>query len=82
MAVRCRPLSEDEEKRGAVPIVTCDTEAKKVKITYGAVGKKVTKSFQFDKVFGRFATQDEIFNSTVSSVVAEVLEGFSCTVFA
>lgn len=35
MAVRCRPINEDEEKRGFVPIVSCDTEKRLVKISYG-----------------------------------------------
>lgn len=35
VAVRCRPLNEDEERRGFVPIVACDTEKRHVKISYG-----------------------------------------------
>lgn len=36
VAVRCRPISVDEEKRGFVPIVSCDTQKRLVKISYGA----------------------------------------------
>jgi hypothetical protein len=32
VAVRCRPMSEDEEKRGLVPVVTCDSERKQIKV--------------------------------------------------
>lgn len=36
VAVRCRPINADEEKRGFVPIVSCDTQKRLVKISYGA----------------------------------------------
>lgn len=35
VAVRCRPINEDEERRGFVPIVAVDTERRHVKISYG-----------------------------------------------
>lgn len=34
------------------------------------------------QVLGRFATQEDVFKSCVATVCEEVLEGFSCTVFA
>ncbi len=80
--MRCRPINEDEEKRGFLPIVSCDTERKQIKVNYGQGIKKVTKSFAYDMVFGRFATQEDVFKHTVAPMVDEVLQGFSCTAFA
>jgi kinesin family protein 11 len=82
VAVRCRPINADEEKRGFVPIVSTDTERRQVKINYGPGLKKITKNFHYDRVFGRFATQEDVFKHTVAPMVDEVLAGFSCTAFA
>lgn len=32
VAVRCRPMSEEEEKRGLVPVVSCDSERRQIKV--------------------------------------------------
>ena len=42
----------------------------------------MSKTFSFDKVFGQYSTQREVFNSMVAPVVDEVMQGFNCTVFA
>jgi len=62
--------------------VSCDSESKQVKVSYGGVGKKVTKVFSFDKVFGAYSTQEEVFQSMVLPIINEVLAGFNCTIFA
>jgi len=82
VAVRCRPLNEEEEKKGMNPVVACDTEKSSIKVSYGSGIKKTTKSYNFDRVFGRYASQEEIFKRTASGIIDEVLAGFSCTVFA
>ncbi len=43
VAVRCRPINEDEEKRGFLPIVSCDSQARSVKISYGASVDQIMK---------------------------------------
>ena len=82
VAVRCRPIKSDEEKRGFVPIVSTDTERRQIKINYGQGMKKVSRSFTYDRVFGRFATQEDVYKQTVAPMVDEMLAGFSCTCFA
>lgn len=82
VAVRCRPLNSEEKKTGQSTIVTCDSADKRINVAYGPTGKKITKSFQFDKVFGMYSTQDEVFEQIVRPIVDETLEGFNCTIFA
>ena len=40
------------------------------------------KNFTFDKVFGMYSRQEEVFDSMVRPIVDECLEGFNCTIFA
>ena len=68
-------------------MVVCDQERKTIKVNF-TTGKKadkkvvVDKSYQFDKVFGQYSTQAEVFTTMVEPVVDEVIQGFNCTVFA
>ena len=32
VAVRCRPLNEEEEKKGMNPVIACDTEKSSIKV--------------------------------------------------
>lgn len=82
VAVRCRPLNSEEKRENQSSIVTCESEAKTVKISYGQAGMKTTKSYNFDKVFGVYSRQEEVYESMVRPIVDEVLEGFNCTIFA
>lgn len=82
VAVRCRPVNAEEKKTGQASVVTCDLENKAVKVAYGPAGKKIMKSFNFDKVFGMYSRQEEVFDSIVKPIVDEALAGFNCTIFA
>jgi kinesin family member 11 len=82
VAVRCRPLNAEEKKSGAATVITCDSENKAVKVAYGPIGKKIMKNFSFDKVFGMYSRQQEVFDSVVRPIVDETLAGFNCTIFA
>lgn len=82
VAVRCRPVNAEERKAGQPSVVTCDSENKSISVSYGPSGKKTTKNFTFDKVFGMYSRQDEVFDAIVRPIVDEVLEGFNCTIFA
>jgi hypothetical protein len=59
VAVRCRPPNADEKKGNQQTVVSCDAETKSVKISYGPLGKKTAKTYNFDKVFGMYSTQEE-----------------------
>ena len=43
---------------------------------------KFATGFKFDRVFGSFTTQEEIFDQTLRPIVDDVLSGFEATVFA
>ena len=82
VCARCRPLNEQEKKQGAGATVKCDVNNQSVALCTGRGDKKVTKSFTFDRVFGAYSTQQEVFNSVVRPMVGEVLEGYNSTLFA
>ena len=82
VAVRCRPTNDEERKVGQPTVVQCDTANKQINVSYGPTGKKVSKAFNFDKVFGMYSTQQEVFDGVVKPIVDEVLAGFNCTIFA
>lgn len=82
VAVRCRPLNAEEKKNGSATVVNCDIENKSIKVAYGPAGKKIMKNFTFDKVFGTYSRQEEVFDQVVRPIVEETLAGFNCTIFA
>lgn len=82
VVVRCRPFNSEEKKTNQASVVTCDTENKCIKVAYGPVGKKIQKNFTYDRVFGMYSRQEEIFESVVRPIVDETLAGFNCTIFA
>eukprot|EP01032_Pedospumella_encystans_P009650 gene9650-11342_t len=59
VAVRCRPVNAEERKSGQPSVVTCDSENKNIKISYGPTGKKQIKNFTFDKVFGNIHSDED-----------------------
>ncbi len=78
-----RPLSSAEKAEGAPAVVRTNSERREVEISLGGGGpKRLTKTYTFDRVFGSFSTQAEVFDSVVEPIVQETLQGFSCTVFA
>jgi kinesin family protein 11 len=79
--VRCRPLNAEEKRTGQPIVVSCDNSTN-VTISYGNTIRKAEKTFSFDKVFGTYSTQEEVFDSIVRPIVEEALDGFNCTVFA
>lgn len=44
--------------------------------------KQLDRSYSYDKVFGPYATQEEVFAGTVRPIVDEMMQGYNCTVFA
>ncbi|TDH65336.1 hypothetical protein CCR75_005573 [Bremia lactucae] len=75
VAVRCRPLNSREKVTGRGAVVQCKPNSNEV-----AVVKR--KTYTFDRVFGQYSTQKEVFTSIVRPVVDEALAGYNCTVFA
>ena len=82
VAVRCRPLNQQEKQSGEPWVVTVDTDSKGVDVQYGPAGRRVIRNFSFDTVLDSYSRQDDVFNSVAKPIVKEVLGGFNCTIFA
>ena len=72
VAVRVRPTNEAEKQGGQPTIVTSDTAAKQITVSYGPSNKKFSKCYTFDKVFGMYSTQSEVFDSVAKPIFDEV----------
>ncbi|ETM47628.1 hypothetical protein L914_07699 [Phytophthora nicotianae] len=75
VAVRCRPLNSREKAAGRGAVVQCKPHSNEL-----AVVKR--KTYTFDRVFGQYSTQKDVFTSVVRPAVDEALAGYNCTVFA
>ncbi|KAI3474061.1 hypothetical protein Pfo_028849 [Paulownia fortunei] len=80
--LRCRPLTEDEQRLNVPKVITCNDSKREVTVLQNVASKQVDRVFTFDKVFGPKAQQRSIYDQAISPIVSEVLEGFNCTVFA
>ncbi|MBA0567338.1 hypothetical protein Golob_012081, partial [Gossypium lobatum] len=80
--LRCRPLSEDEQKMNASRVISCNELKREVTVLQNVANKQVDRVFTFDKVFGPKAQQRTIYDQAIAPIVNEVLDGFNCTVFA
>ncbi|KAL1209971.1 Kinesin-like protein KIN-5B [Cardamine amara subsp. amara] len=80
--LRCRPLSEEEQKSNVPSVISCNEQKKEVNVLHSLANKQVDRVFNFDKVFGPKSQQRSIYDQAIAPIVHEVLEGYSCTVFA
>lgn len=78
--LRCRPLSEEEQRVNAQSAISCNESKREVTVLH-SLFKQADKTFTFDKVFGPQSQQRSIYNHAVAPLVTEVLEGYNCTVF-
>lgn len=80
--LRCRPLSDDEQRSSASKVITCNEQKREVTVSQNLASKQVDRVFTFDKVFGPRAQQRSIYDHTIAPIVNEVVDGYNCTVFA
>ncbi|CAI0472526.1 unnamed protein product [Linum tenue] len=80
--LRCRPLNEDEKHLVSHAVISCNVKKGLVSLVQNTAHKQIDKSYQFDKVFGPTCEQTDLFDSAVTPIVNEVLEGYNCTIFA
>ncbi|XP_076926452.1 kinesin-like protein KIN-5B [Bidens hawaiensis] len=80
--LRCRPLSDEEQKCNVPRVITCNEHKREVSILQNVANKQVDKIFTFDKIFGPKSQQRSVYDQAIYPIVNEVLEGFNCTVFA
>lgn len=81
VAVRCRPLSEDEETAKYKSVVVVDQLRGQitVHVPNARTKEERERSFNFDSVFGTDAKQTDIYNETSRPIVDAVLEGYNGT---
>eukprot|EP01114_Cavostelium_apophysatum_P020876 TRINITY_DN7123_c0_g1_i1.p1 TRINITY_DN7123_c0_g1~~TRINITY_DN7123_c0_g1_i1.p1 ORF type:complete len:1019 (-),score=329.08 TRINITY_DN7123_c0_g1_i1:32-3088(-) len=80
VVVRCRPLSKQEQADQSNSHLNFPADKKEVVVS--SKGKGNSKTYTFDHVYSHEATQVDLYNTTVSPIVQEVLKGFNCTIFA
>ncbi|XP_039056763.1 kinesin-like protein KIN-5B isoform X2 [Hibiscus syriacus] len=80
--LRCRPLSEDEQRTNVPRVISCNELKREVTVLQNVANKQVDRVFTFDKVFGPKSQQRTIYDQAIAPIVNEVLDGFNCTVFA
>ena len=88
VAVRVRPLSNREIALGHRPVVVAESDIvasiSKLERT-GAVlqsEKGQMHAYEFDKVFGDSATNEDVYVETAKSLIPKVLSGVNVTIFA
>lgn len=90
VVLRCRRRSEREIQENS-PIIVTTNGAKGQDITIetaapvsslGVVTLPPTRTYHFDMAFGPEADQSMIYHDVVDPMLAEVLNGYNCTLFA
>ncbi|RLN17324.1 hypothetical protein C2845_PM02G29910 [Panicum miliaceum] len=81
VVLRCRPLSEDEQRANVQSAISCNDPKREVTVLH-SLFKQADKTFTFDKVFGPKSQQRLVYDHAVAPIVNDVLEGYNCTVFA
>jgi len=78
--VRCRPLNKAEKEARSYSVVDCPN-SREVTVKEKQMSS-ITKTFQFDKVFGIQSKQLDVYRSVVEPLIGQVMQGYNCTVFA
>ena len=76
---RCRPLNNAERDARSYSVVDCPN-SREVSVKEKAMSS-VTKTFQFDKVFGAQSKQIEVYRSVVEPLIHQVSIVFSIELF-
>jgi len=82
VAVRLRPMNEREIAEGKLQVVQASPPDKTI-TTNRRNGNIVQRnSFKYNSVFSSFATQKQVFESTLKPMMRDVLDGFEITALA
>jgi hypothetical protein len=82
VVVRVRPANEIELNASSPPVVQVQSADNSITVVKGAGKMQQRNVFNFDHVFGTYATQSEVFTTTLAPIVDDVLSGIESTVFA
>ncbi|KAL4537858.1 hypothetical protein Ndes2526B_g04278 [Nannochloris sp. 'desiccata'] len=80
--LRCRPPSKEEVAARTPQVIKCDEANREVTLNQNINGKQFGRTYHFDKIFAPDTTQERLYDSAISPIVDEVLQGFNCTIFA
>jgi hypothetical protein len=80
VAVRCRPMSNSETKRGCESVITI--KDKTVSIKAKNAKESESKTFTFDHCYYTDTTQAQVFADLGKNVVYQGLDGYNGTIFA
>lgn len=80
VAVRCRPMSSSEMKKGCGSVVTMKDNSVSIKPKDAAESE--TKTFTFDHCYFAEATQEQVYQDLGKNVVYQGLDGYNGTIFA
>jgi len=78
--VRCRPLNKAEKDARSFSVVDCPN-SREVSVKEKQFSS-ITKTFQFDRVFGTQSKQLDVYRAVVEPLIGQVMQGYNCTVFA
>lgn len=78
--VRCRPLNNTEKAARSYSVVDVPNH-REISVKEKALSS-LTKTFQFDRVFGPNSKQLDVYRSVVEPLIKQVMTGYNCTVFA
>lgn len=80
VAVRCRPMSNSEIKRGCESVVKIADKTVSIKAKNAKDSE--TKTFTFDFCYYTDTTQAQVYTDLGKNVVQQGLDGYNGTVFA
>ena len=80
VAIRCRPLSEQERKDNREVVVKMHKDTGEVHIQ--KPGEDVPKVFTFDSVYDWKSEQENVFTELAYPIIDFVLQGYNGTIFA
>ena len=80
VAIRCRPLSEQEMKDQREVAVHMNKKSGEVLVQ--KPGEEIPKVFTFDSVYDWNSEQEAIFTETAFPIINNVMQGYNGTIFA
>ena len=91
VVLRCRPLFQHEKLEGSLDVVRCTMNDVTVlpvpsEGSHGGGNSKKSKKhrerFSFERVYGRDASQQEVFEESCRPSIMNAIEGYNVTIFA
>jgi hypothetical protein len=79
VAIRQRPLSNQEKEKGEEQVVFCKGNQITV---HPVLNYEKKKEYSFNRVYDPSTSQDTIFQEVAFPLVLQTLEGYNCTIFA